>query len=1027
MATGDVKRKLTAIFSADVEGYSRLMEEDELATVETLTSHKETMGKVIRQHRGRVVDSTGDNLLAEFASVVDAVQCAVEVQQVLSAKNDALPENRRMRFRIGINSGDVIEEGELIYGDGVNVAARMESLAKGGGISISGTAFDQLGKKLPLGYEYLGEQSVKNIRKPVRVYRVLTEEEAVGKVIGEARAKTKQLRGVAIGAAAVLIMVAGALAIWNFYFRPGFEPASVERMAFPLPDKPSIAVLPFVNMSEDPKQEYFSDGLTDQIISGLSKVPGLFAIARNSTFTYKGKAVKIQKVAEDLGVKYVLEGSVQKTADRIRITTQLIDATTGHHLWSKRYDRDLKDIFAIQDEITMEIMKAMRVELRGDQARIWAKHETTNLEAYEKFFEGGSYLRSMTKEDNAQARQIYEEAIALDPQFAAAHVMLGWTHFFDARFGWTESPVKSIDMAFQCAQKALEMDANLDYAHQLLSAIYLLKRQYEKAVAAAEHALILNPNSANAYNILAGVAGCSGRWEDSIIYSKKSIRLDPLPNIAVFHWLGRAYFMTGQYDEAILTFKAALGINPNYLPAHAFLAASYISLGRKTEAATAAEEVLKIDPKFCLQSYAKTLPFKNKSDIERYMAALRKAGLPETPPLPLPDKPSIAVLPFVNMSGDPEQEYFSDGISEEIITALSKSSKLFVIARESSFSYKGKQVNVPQIARELGVRYILEGSVRKSGDRVRITAQLIDGIKGEHLWAERYDRDLKDIFALQDEITMKIVTALRIKFTEGEQARMGGKKAKNLDVYLKQMEALSLWNKGTREGYIRYGQLAQEIIKMAPESASGYRMLGWNYWQLARIGESPRENILKAFEMAKKALSLDESDPLSHGLLGTVYLVMRQYDKAIAEGERSVELDPNGAMVHGLLGMTLNYAGRPDEAITYLKQGIRLNPFPDSWYFRYLGLCYMQKGQYEEALRQYKKALRRSPDALVNHVLLAIVYVLLDRQEEARAEAKKVLEIDPKFSVERLLKASPWKNQASLKLKADAMHKAGLK
>jgi TolB-like protein/class 3 adenylate cyclase len=329
MATDGVKRKLTAIFSADVEGYSRLMEEDELATIETLTSHKEIMRKLIKQFRGRVVDSTGDNLLAEFVSVVDGVQCAVEVQQVLSAKNETLPENRKMYFRIGINLGDVVEEGERIYGDGVNVAARVESLAEGGGISISGTAYDQLGKKLPLGYEYLGEQSVKNIEKPVRVYRVLTEAEAAGKVIGEKRLKPKQWRWAAFGAVAVLIIGAGALAIWNFYLRPDIDPASVEKMAFSLPEKPSIAVLPFVNMSEDPKQEYFSDGMTEEIITALSRVPYLFVIARNSTFTYKGKPIKVSQVAEELGVRYVLEGSFRRVGDRVRITAQLIDAIKG--------------------------------------------------------------------------------------------------------------------------------------------------------------------------------------------------------------------------------------------------------------------------------------------------------------------------------------------------------------------------------------------------------------------------------------------------------------------------------------------------------------------------------------------------------------------------------------------------------------------------------------------------------------------------------------------------------------------------
>jgi TolB-like protein/regulator of sirC expression with transglutaminase-like and TPR domain len=378
------------------------------------------------------------------------------------------------------------------------------------------------------------------------------------------------------------------------------------------------------------------------------------------------------------------------------------------------------------------------------------------------------------------------------------------------------------------------------------------------------------------------------------------------------------------------------------------------------------------------------------------------------------------------MSGDPEQEYLSDGISEEIINALSKSSKLFVIARESSFSYKGKQAKVPQIARELGVRYILEGSVRKSEDRVRIGAQLIDGIKGEHLWSERYDRDLQDIFALQDEITMKIVTALRIELTVGEQARIWGKKMKNLDVLLKSLEVLSLWNKGTRESFIRHGQVAQEIIDMAPDSAVGYKSLAWHYWYLTLGGTRPQESIGKAFNLAQKALSFDESDAHSHALLGAIYLVMRQYEEAIAAGERSIALYPNGALVHGLLGRTLIFAGRPDEATAHLKQGIRLNPFPAYWYYRHLGLCYMHHGQYEMALTELKKALHRSPDSVINNLSLAVIYILLDRQEEARSATKKVLELNPEACMERAKKAWPYKHQADLKFVVNAMRKAGL-
>jgi len=389
MTTQEVKRKLAAILSADVKGYSCLMGEDEAGTLRTLEIYKRVMSDLILQHRGRVVDSPGDNVLAEFASVVDAVQCAVAVQKELQARNTELAENRRMQFRIGINLGDVIEEEERIYGDGVNIAARLEALADAGGICISKAAFDHIESKLPLGYEYLGEQTVKNIAKPVGAYRVLLEPRVTVKaemgkgVTHEARRMRRNL----FLSGLLLALVLAAVAVWQFALRPSpprIEKASKERMAFPLPDKPSIAVLPFANMSDDPKQEFFSDGITEEIITALSKVPRLFVIARNSTFTYKGKPVKVKQVSEELGVRYVLEGSVRKTGDKVRITAQLIDATTANHLWAERYDRDLKDIFALQDEITLKIIEALRVKLtEGEQARVIGK-STGNLNAYLK-------------------------------------------------------------------------------------------------------------------------------------------------------------------------------------------------------------------------------------------------------------------------------------------------------------------------------------------------------------------------------------------------------------------------------------------------------------------------------------------------------------------------------------------------------------------------------------------------------------------------------------------------------------------
>ncbi len=381
MITEGVKRKLTAILSADVKGYSRLMGEDEDATVRTLTAYRTIMVTLIQKHQGRVVDSPGDNLLAEFSSVLDAVRCAVEIQEELRDRNTELPENRKMEFRIGINLGDIIEEGGRIYGDGVNIAARMEGLAEGGGICISGTVYEHVKNKLAMGFDYLGRRNIKNITEPVQVYRVWMEAgPTTTGVSKEGRAGLMHLQRVAMAVAAVLLLGTAVVAIWNFYLRPAPRPvevASREKMAFPLPDKPSIAVLPFVNMSGDPDQEYFSDGLTEDLITDLSKTPDFFVIARNLVFPYKGKAVRLQQVSRELGVRYVLEGSVRKAGNKVRITAQFVDAITGGHLWAERYDRDLKDVFAVQDEIVQKIVTSLQGKILGIEIEHFAR--TGNL------------------------------------------------------------------------------------------------------------------------------------------------------------------------------------------------------------------------------------------------------------------------------------------------------------------------------------------------------------------------------------------------------------------------------------------------------------------------------------------------------------------------------------------------------------------------------------------------------------------------------------------------------------------------
>jgi adenylate cyclase len=622
------KRKLTAILSADVEGYSRLMGEDEDATIRTITAYREVMTGLINGQNGRVVDAKGDNLLAEFPSVVDAVRCAVGIQKQLKVKNDELSENRRMEFRIGINLGDVIEEEKTIYGDGVNIAARLEGLAEGGGICISRMAFDSVKNKLDVGYEYLGEHSVKNIAEPVRVYKVLTEPENAGKVIGEENPKPKQWRFASVVSAVALIVVAGAFAIWNFYFRLPFEPASVERMAFPLPDKPSIAVLPFDNLSGDPEQEYFSDGLTEEIITALSKVPKLFVIARNSTFTYKGKPVKIQQVSEDLGVRYVLEGSVRKAENRVRITAQLIDAQTGHHLWAERYDKELKNIFALQDEITFNVITALQVKLTEGELALILAWGTDNFDAYAKFLKGREYVKCFNRESNLLARKMAKEVIALDPGYPKGYSLLGATHMMDVWLRTTKSPRRSLAEAVRLYQKAIDMHhPSAASTRGLLGFVYTMMRQHEKSITELEKAIALNPNVADNHARFSFVLHLNGRHKEARVEIEKAIRLNPFPPNFYFLYLGHTYMYEGMYDESIAAYEKALRVEPNNLFTRLRLAAVYSLLGREEEAHAEAAEVLRINPKFSLEHFSKTIPFKNQSDTDHLINALRKAGL----------------------------------------------------------------------------------------------------------------------------------------------------------------------------------------------------------------------------------------------------------------------------------------------------------------------------------------------------------------------------------------------------------------
>jgi adenylate cyclase len=629
MAEARVTRKLAAILAADVVGFSRLMEADEEATVSTLSTYREIIERLVASHHGRVFGSAGDSVIAEFASPVEAVRCAVDIQRDLEAHNVDLPEDRRMRLRIGVNLGDVIVEGDNLLGDGVNIAARLETLADPGGIFLARPVFDQIKKQLDLGYEYLGEHEVKNIAEPVRVYRVLIEPEAAGKVIGETKHAPQSWKRVALAAAVVvLIGVAGAVT-WLRPWEPTIKPASVERMAFPLPEKPSIAVLPFANISGDSKQEFLVDGITENIITALSSVSQMFVIARNSVFTFKGKPVKVQQVAEQLGVRYVLEGGVQRSGDKVRITAQLIDAINGHYLWSERYDRDVKDIFALQDEITLNILTALQVELtEGEQARA-RRVGTDVLEASLLATQSRSYMRRFTKEDNVRARELAQKAVELDPDYVGAYIPLAWTHLLDAQAGWAESPAEAFKRAVELVQQALKLDDTNPDIYVILGIIHLNLSQHDRAIAYGEKAVALGPNLSGAAANLAMTLNYSGHPNRAIVLLNKAMRLSPYYPDWFLGELGRALYLTEQYDEAINALKQRLQRNPKSSEAHVLLAAAYGASGRHEEAETALAEFLKPRPYYTLKHYARGEFYKNPEDLKRVLEGLRKAGMPE--------------------------------------------------------------------------------------------------------------------------------------------------------------------------------------------------------------------------------------------------------------------------------------------------------------------------------------------------------------------------------------------------------------
>lgn len=580
MATLDdkpVTRRLAAILCADVKGYSHLMEVDEGATVRTLTSHWHLIEGLIDSHGGRIVSTAGDGFLAEFGSVVDAINCAVAMQHKLAEENAALSGDSRLEFRMGVNLGDIIIQEKTVYGDGVNIAARLESLAKPGSICISGGVYDQVKRKLPFAYEDAGVQTLKNIVEPVHVYHISVSE-------------------------------------------PPPPPAP------PLADKQAIAVLPFENMSADAEQDYFCDGVTEDLITDLSKIPGLFVISRNSVFIYKGKHVKVEEVARDLGVKYVLEGSVRRSANRLRITVQLIEAGTGAHLWAERFDREMTDVFAVQDEVVKNIVEALELKLAPSATQGAGRRATKFIEAYDLMLRGNQHYFIYSKDEVMKARDCYARAAELDPNYAAAFAWLGRTHMLEFLSGWSESPNETLAHAYDLTRKAVDLDPSYAFGHTMLGWVHLWRREHDAAVAEGRIALSLDPNDAEAHAWLAWSLAWSGLPAEAFPLIDAAMQLNPHYPAIYLIVRGTALFAAGRYEEALESLRRGIMRGPELVLGYVILAASCGFLGRDDEAKAAVAQIQRISPLAAGEFLKYHTIFKLPADNERLVEGLKRAG-----------------------------------------------------------------------------------------------------------------------------------------------------------------------------------------------------------------------------------------------------------------------------------------------------------------------------------------------------------------------------------------------------------------
>jgi adenylate cyclase len=891
-------RKLAAILVSDVVGYSRLAGADEdriLARLRTLRS--DLIDPIISVHHGRVVKRTGDGAIVEFRSVVDAVNFAIEVQRAMVERNAEVAPDKRIEFRIGIHLGDVVEEsdGDLM-GDGVNIAARLQGVAKPGGICISDDAFRQVKSRLDLKVSDLGPVPLKNIAEPMRAYllEVGAPREARSPPLADQAKSAPKRRSFLTLLAAAIAAVVLLTAAGGWYILGGriVKPAQAAHL--------SIVVLPFKNLSGDSAQDYFADGITDNLTTDLSRIRNSFVIARNTAFTFKDKNVDAKEIGRELGVRYVLEGSVQRDGTRVRVNTQLIDAETGAHLWAERFEEDVADLFKLQDQVVARLSNSLGYELVKTEADKSARSKSSD--AVDLAMRGWALVwreqqQARTKENNSAAQALFEQALKIDPNETDALAGDALTYFLEYTRGWTTTGTDYEIKILGQANRAIALAPDNVWAYNVKSLYLTYSQRANEGLTAADTGLAINPDDPPLYRARGTALLVLGRYEQAISDVQHAMQLSPLDPV-IGLWLvtlGDAELGLGHFDAAIDEYHKAIDAGWRAYQPYRGLGAAYALDGKMDEAKSALTEARRLNPELTLkwlQTHSQSIP--------ALLEGLREAGLPEDAPAE-PTHLSLVVLPFTNLSGDLTQDYFADGITDNLTTDLSRIRNSFVIARNTAFTFKDKNVDAKGIGRELGVRYVLEGSAQRDQNRVRVNAQLIDAESGAHLWADRFEEDVADLFKLQDQVVGRLANSLGSELVKAEAEK--GVHSKNPDVIDLAMRGWALhWqneSKPIKDKNDETLALFEQALKIDPNDADALAgeaecyQFEYLYWT------NPRTDYdAKVIGQADRAIAL-APDNIRAYLVKSIYLsISRRFDEALRTADAGLAINPNYAPLY---------------------------------------------------------------------------------------------------------------------------------